>query len=183
MLTSTFLLLSHGTLRPTGGGSAPAAVDGAGVASPGCPPACTCATLASLRTGRRCGPPGAWPPGHPPEGLCAACTQPPPAFSPVSRGLSGTPSRQLWGPRGPPGKPGSHTAPGPWAGGPLSTSRTLTDSQLTGACDPVPTHLRKSPPAAGRPTPQAGALELLGPAWPSPGGRTSAPTSLPDRAL
>lgn len=50
MLTSTFLLLSHGTLRPAGGGSALAAVDGGGVAHPGCPPACTCATLASLRT-------------------------------------------------------------------------------------------------------------------------------------
>lgn len=41
-----------------------------------------------------------------------------------------------------------------WAGGPLSTSHTRTDSQPTGACDPVPTHLRKSPPAAGSSTPQ-----------------------------
>lgn len=173
MLTSTFLLLSHGTLRPPGGGLAPAAVDGAGVASPGCPPACTYATLASPRTARLCGPPGARPLGYPPEGLCAACTQLPPAFSPVSRGLSGIPSRQFWGREDSPGSQAA-TDPGPGAGGPLSTSHTLTDSQPAGACDPVPTHLRKSPPAAWGSTPQAGAPELLGPAHRPP---------LPDRAL
>lgn len=96
MLTSTFLLLSHGTLRPSGGGSALAAEDGGGVARPGCPPACTCATLASLRTSHRCGSPGARLLGRPPEVLCAVCTWPPPAFSPDSRGPSGTPSRHLW---------------------------------------------------------------------------------------
>lgn len=96
MLTSTFLLLSHATLRPTGGGSALAAEDGGGVARPGCPPACTCATLAFLRTAHHCGFPGAQLLGCPPEVLCAACTWPPPAFSPDSRGLSGTPSRHLW---------------------------------------------------------------------------------------
>lgn len=96
VLTSTFLLLSHATLRPTGGGSALAAEDGGGVARPGCPPACTCATLAFLRTAHHCGFPGAQLLGCPPEVLCAACTWLPPAFSPDSRGPSGTPSRHLW---------------------------------------------------------------------------------------
>lgn len=92
-LTSTFLLLSHGTLRPAGGGSALIATDGGVVACPGCPPACTCATLASLRTAHCCRSPGAQLLGCFPEELCAACTWLPPAFSPASRGPSGTPSR------------------------------------------------------------------------------------------
>lgn len=72
--------------------------------------------------------------------------------------------------------------PGVWAGGPLSTSHTCTDSQPTGACDPVSTHLRKSPSAAGSPIPQAGAPELLRPAW-LPRVSRHHPTFLPDQAL
>lgn len=96
MLTSTFLLLSHGTLRPAGGGSALIAMDGGVVACPGCPPACTCAASASLRTAHCCRSPGAQLLGCFPEELCAACTWRPPAFSPASRGPRGTPSRHLW---------------------------------------------------------------------------------------
>ena len=162
MLTSAFLLLSHGTLQPAGGGSAPAAVDGGGVASPGCPPACTCATLASRWTARHCGSPGARPLGRPPGGPCAVYTRLPPASSPASQGPSGTPSRRLRGPRGQ-----AAADPRVWAGGPLSTSCTLTDPEPTRARDPVPSQLRKSPPAAEGPKPQVGALELLGPAQPS----------------
>lgn len=124
-LTSTFLLLSHGTLRPTGGGSALVAVDGGVGARPGCPPACTCATWASLRTAHYCRSPGVRPRGCPPEELCAACTWPPPAFSPASRGLSGMPSRRPWGPRqASPGWLGGQAAtdPGVLAEGPLSLS-------------------------------------------------------------
>lgn len=121
----------------------PAAVDGGGVASPGCPPACTCATSASRWTARHCGSPGARPLGRPPGGPCAVYTWPPPASSPASQGPSGTPSRRLRGPRGQ-----AAADPRVWAGRPLSTSCTLTDPEPTRARDPVPSQLRKSPPAA-----------------------------------
>lgn len=84
LLISTFLLLSHGH-RPTGGELAPVAVDGGGVVRLGGLLVCTCATLAILRTTRRCGPPGAWPLGRPPVGPFVGYIPLHPAFSPASR--------------------------------------------------------------------------------------------------
>lgn len=134
MLTSTFLLLSHGTLRPAGGGSGLIAMDGGIVACPGYPPACTCAASASLRTPHCCRSPGAQLLGCFPEELCAACTWLPPAFSPASRGPSGTPSRHLWESR----EARLPRTLGVWAEGP-NLDRLPTHR---GLCQ-VPAHLRK----------------------------------------
>lgn len=132
-LLSASLSLDGRTLRPAGGGSAPAVEDGGGVASPGAPPACTCATLAFLRTTQVCGGPGALPQGDPRMGPSAACTPPPPAFSRASRGPRETPSRPLRAHDANPGWQGqAATDPNPPApprrGPALSTSHTLTPS-------------------------------------------------------
>ncbi|OBS63515.1 hypothetical protein A6R68_07923 [Neotoma lepida] len=84
LLTSTFLLLSHGH-RPTGGELAPVVVDGGGVVRLGGLLACTYATLAIPRITRRCGPPGAWPLGRPPVGPFVGYILLHPAFSPASQ--------------------------------------------------------------------------------------------------
>lgn len=70
---------------------APVVVDGGGVVRLGGLLACTCATLAIPRITRRCGPPGAWPPGRPLVGPFVGYILLHPAFSPASQVPSRTP--------------------------------------------------------------------------------------------